>query len=108
MASDQYRQPLPGCVGPAPLPFVASSFVSPGEAGEAPPPYVSGAVGAYGAYPPAPGFGGPSFASFDQPLRKGGSMMAFGGTHSFDDEPPLLEGAFHWLRSAPPGAERRA
>ena len=91
--------------GPAPLPFLPSSFAAPQPGGaEPPPPQYGGSVGgaagggAYGFQPA--GFGGPSFgaSTFDAPMRRGGSMNSFGATHSFEDEPPLLEGAPH-----PPG-----
>jgi len=72
-----------------PLTFVPSSF-SAAEAGVAPLP-VSGSFAA--AYPPPASFGGGGAFGQQHALGFGAASSAFGGTPSFDDEPPLLEGA---------------
>lgn len=90
MASQPYRPDAPAM---RPLTFVPSSF-SAAEAGVAPLP-VSGSFAA--AYPPPVSFGG---GAFGQPHSAGfgAAASAFGGAPSFDDEPPLLEGAFEGRR----------
>jgi len=95
MASHQYQ---PSSAPPvAPLAFLPSSFALQEATGELPPPFVGGAAGGAAGfgYPPPPAFGGAAFgggsASGYPPMKRGGSMSTF-GAHSFDDEPPLLEG----------------
>ena len=78
----------PGFAAPPPLQFVASSF---SEAQQAP---VGGAGGSFAAAYPPPAAYGPAGGSFGLPQAAYGAGAGFAaGAASFDDEPPLLEGA---------------
>ena len=78
----------PGFAAPPPLQFVASSF---SEAQQAP---VGGAGGSFAAAYPPPAAYGPAGGSFGLPQAAYGAGPGFAtGAASFDDEPPLLEGA---------------
>ena len=73
---------------PPPLAFVASSF---SEAQQAP---VGGAGGSFAAAYPPPAAYGPAGGSFGLPQSSYGAAAGFAsGATSFEDEPPLLEGA---------------
>jgi len=85
MAAHQFR---PDNLPPVPLAFVPSAFTQ--EAGQTVPPPFAAAGASYGAYPP-PAFGSGGYA---QPSSFGGGRVGSSfGAPSFDDEPPLLEGA---------------
>jgi hypothetical protein len=79
----------PGFAAPPPLQFVASSF------SEAPQVPLGGAGGSFAAaYPPPAAYGGLAGGSFGLPQSSYGAAPGFGsGATSFEDEPPLLEGA---------------
>ena len=78
----------PGFAAPPPLQFVASSF---SEAQQAP---VGGAGGSFAAAYPPPAAYGPAGGSFGLPHASYNAGSGFAaGAASFDDEPPLLEGA---------------
>lgn len=112
MAHQPYR-PAPsgvpaggGFAAPPPLQFVASSFSAEAQQSAA-----SGAGGSFAAaYPPPSGFGGAAGGgSFGLPQTSYGAPpvggFVGGASASFDDEPPLLEGA-RALASALPCAAR--
>ena len=78
----------PGFAPQPPLQFVASSF---SEAQQAP---LGGAGGSFAASYPPPAAFGPAGGSFGLPQSSYSASAGFGsGATSFDDEPPLLEGA---------------
>ena len=98
MASQPFRPsdaPLPSYGTQPPLQFVSSSFTVQEQVGGQ--PYGGGGYGAgpsTSAYAPVPNaYGGQSFGGPAVPMGRQQVGTLFAASASFDDEPPLLEGA---------------